>query len=189
MLPLGEVELGPLELVAEVLVGPPAVGAHGGARGARAVNAVAHRAPAGRAGNGEDDTALLVDLALVGGHPAGIGAGAPLEDDLLAFLGRVVLADDGPLGAAGALHAVSGSDDAGQDRDPDGRLLLGGLLGGPRTTSAPWRPLPWSPRARSRSSRQSSSRWTAFAVLPVNRCRCEVRRSCCNRGLGGDGWC
>ena len=130
MLPLGEVELGPAEPVAEVLVGPPAVGADGGARGARPVNAVAHRAPAPRLGNGEDDTALLVDLALVVGHPVGAGAGAPLEDDLLAFLGRVVLADDGPLGAAGALHTVSGSDDAGQDRDPDLRLLLGGLLGG-----------------------------------------------------------
>ena len=96
VLPLGEVELGPAELVAEVLVGPPAVGADGGARGARAVDPVAHRAPADRGGHGEDDTALLVDLALVGGHPA--GAGLPLEDDLLAFLARAVLADDGPLG-------------------------------------------------------------------------------------------
>ncbi len=130
VLPLGEIELRPTELIAEVQVGPPAVGAHGGARRARAVNAVAHRAPARRLGNSEDDTTLLVDLALVGSHPAGTGAGAPLEDDLLAFLGRVVLADDGPLGAAGALHTIPGSDDAGHDRNSDGRFLCAGCWAG-----------------------------------------------------------
>ena len=162
--PVVQVEPGPAELVDEVGVGAPAVGAHRRAGGARTVDAVGHDLAA-RVADGEDDAALLVDHGLVGGHPA--RPRLALEDDLLADLAGAVLADHRPAGLLGALQARAWADGTGDERDGHGRLMARGRRGcGRRRGCGLHGRHDAGGRHEQRSrSRRSSCGWTACVFL------------------------